>query len=905
MKLNLRYLVFFLSLLWVELNQAQNLKEESIYFLMTTRFFDGDPNNNRPTEWCSYYPNSGNNITNPNDVTWRGDFKGLVQKLDYIKDMGFTAIWITPIVQNRSPLDYHGYHAWDFTKVDPRLESPGYTFKTVIDSAHAKGLKIFLDVVLNHAGRYGIKGRAEIKYNTDPNQPWGKKSNGQTLTDNPNWTYDGLTPNPDDGKLWSRANLAKMPAPYNSNLSAYNWPSMESYVNTSDGLWYNKSGNGFAQGFDDTTNLYYRALAGDTPDLLTSGDSVRNYLFNAYKTFIDMGIDGMRLDAVKHMPKADVLYFVDRFKQINPNLMVFGEVAQKRHELHQIEQINPHWYTWRGNTGNSANSGIAVLDFFAMGTFHLFGKGESFSGVKAADRYDNLYSDPGSNVMFLDNHDFGPNNDWNRRYDGSPENLAAALNFMFTWRGLPCVYYGTEVQFMKGAYTDIHSANDINNSIDLTGRAYYGSQFANAPNHIIYKHIRKLNAMRKAIPALQKGSWRWDGTSAGNAVGFVRKFGGSECAVGLAKDGSATFNFSGLTNGIYRDAVTGNAITVSNGTLSFTVSSSSAGIYVLNGPGIIGALGEGYFQSNSNGSGGTNGGGAVSYSPVNPIPGQSLTVTYSGSLASGSQVVMHYSFDNWTVGGINDANMSKQGNSWVTTVTVPLNAKINFSAAFNNGNGTWDNNNSQDYKTSLGQPDNIAPTLVSSLPLNNAMNVSNLPQLKLNFSESIKLGTGMISIYENNTLKTSIDLSNHQGKVSVNGSALEILGQSFSSGALVYILIPSGAILDLSNNPFAGISNSQQWKFNIGSANSIDELESNSWLIYPNPAGEMVFIRNINNGTTIKSIQLFDIAGSKIKVDSYGDENVQSLNLQWLSQGIYIVEIENSEGKKIRKELVH
>ncbi|MEY4003787.1 MAG: hypothetical protein RIT07_1829, partial [Bacteroidota bacterium] len=395
----------------IKLISQKDIREESIYFLITSRFYDGDPTNNRPTEWCSWYKGVNNNIKDTQDVTWRGDFKGLVRKLDYIKDLGFTAIWITPIVQNRSPLDYHGYHAWDFTKVDPRLESPGYTFKTVIDSAHAKGIKIFLDVVLNHAGRYGIKGRAEIKYNTDPNQPWGKDKNGNKLLDNPNWQYDGITPNPLDGKIWSRSNLAKMPAPYNSNLAAYNWPGMESYVNTSDAKWYNKSGNGFAQGYDDTTNLYYRALAGDTPDFLTGGDSVRNYLFNAYKMFIDMGIDGMRLDAVKHMPKRDVLWFVDAFKKVNPNLMVFAEVAQKRHELHQIEEINPHWYTWRGKTGNSANSGIAVLDFFAMGTFHLFGKGESFAGVKAADRYDYLYADPGSNVMFLDNHDFGPNND--------------------------------------------------------------------------------------------------------------------------------------------------------------------------------------------------------------------------------------------------------------------------------------------------------------------------------------------------------------------------------------------------------------------------------------------------------------------------------------------------------------
>ena len=148
------------------LQSQTDFREETIYFLMTTRFFDGDQSNNAPTEWSSYNPDPTINpsITDPNDVTWRGDFKGLIQKLDYIKDLGFTAIWITPIVHNRSPLDYHGYHAWDFTKVDPRLESPGATFQDLINEIHARDMKIVLDIVTNHAGRFGIKDVAEIKY---------------------------------------------------------------------------------------------------------------------------------------------------------------------------------------------------------------------------------------------------------------------------------------------------------------------------------------------------------------------------------------------------------------------------------------------------------------------------------------------------------------------------------------------------------------------------------------------------------------------------------------------------------------------------------------------------------------------------------------------------------------------
>jgi hypothetical protein len=266
---------------------------------------------------------------------------------------------------------------------------------------------------------------------------------------------------------------------------------------------------------------------------------------------------------------------------------------------------------------------------------------------------------------------------------------------------------------------------------------------------------------------------------------------------------------------------------------------------------------------------------------------------------------MHYSFDNWTVGGINNINMTKQGSSWQATVTVPSSAKINFSAAFNNGNGTWDNNNSQDYKTSLAQPDLVAPTLVSSLPVNNATSVINQPILKLNFSESVKLGTGLISIYENNALKTTIDVSNNNGKVLVNGSSIEILGQTFANSAQVYLLISSTCILDLSGNSFAGFSSPQEWKFTIGSPNSLEETEKSSWLVFPNPAGELVFVRNIDETKRIKNLKIFDITGAEIRIAPYGNEDVLSLDLSGLAQGIYILEIENFEGKIFRKELLH
>ena len=133
-----------------------DFRDETIYFAMTTRFYDGDPKNNV----CGWDHQSVQ-IAN-NDPDWRGDFKGLIDKLDYIKALGFTAVWITPVVENGSGLDYHGYHAMDFSKIDHRYVGKSDTdadadvaFQTLIDEVHKRGMKIILDIVLQHTGNFG------------------------------------------------------------------------------------------------------------------------------------------------------------------------------------------------------------------------------------------------------------------------------------------------------------------------------------------------------------------------------------------------------------------------------------------------------------------------------------------------------------------------------------------------------------------------------------------------------------------------------------------------------------------------------------------------------------------------------------------------------------------------------
>ena len=105
-----------LTLAHEENTGLHDFREESIYFLLTTRFYDGDSSNNFFCRDRIKFNAAGE----AEDPHWRGDFKGLIQRLDYIRDIGFSAIWITPPIENRSGLDYHGYHSYDWTRIDPR-----------------------------------------------------------------------------------------------------------------------------------------------------------------------------------------------------------------------------------------------------------------------------------------------------------------------------------------------------------------------------------------------------------------------------------------------------------------------------------------------------------------------------------------------------------------------------------------------------------------------------------------------------------------------------------------------------------------------------------------------------------------------------------------------------------------
>ncbi|MDJ0898194.1 MAG: alpha-amylase family glycosyl hydrolase [Xenococcus sp. MO_188.B8] len=594
---------------------ATDFREETIYFLITTRFYDGDPSNNFfCRDRIKFNPTTGE----AEDPHWRGDFRGLIQQLDYIKELGFSAIWITPPIENRSGLDYHGYHGYDWTRIDPRLESPDATYQDLINEAHARGLKIIQDVVVNHSSQYGIRGQVwidhlPIKYYVPAGSEQGQTDNGpyqgnlgnyqssfREDNDNPmapEWFRERQNSDPEGIlPLIDPKTGVTIPSPgYNPNRF------FGIDANNLDPEWYHQ--DGFMAGGDwESVAIQTKHLAGDTIDLATERSNVKEYIINSICQYLDMGVDALRIDTVKHVERNNLLEYINAWKAHKPSLFVFGENLVKGTGWGDLfgddnapSFLRPWWYTRLGDDPRDPNSGsdsgFAVLDFGLFSTFRDNVSRGSYSGIGAVLNRDWVYGDATTLVTFLQNHDVGPDNDFRFRFQGEQWMAAAAYNLLWTIRGIPCLYYGEEIEFMKGAPQDIIGNDD---TLDQTGRAYFGDHLtkemvATTKSHPLYQHIQRLNLIRRNIPALQKAPMshfnEW-----GSGMSFVRDYnnGESYAVVGLAIGSDQNITVGNIRNGIYRDAVTGNSIDVSNGMISFLVRANSAGIYVLNGPGQLG-----------------------------------------------------------------------------------------------------------------------------------------------------------------------------------------------------------------------------------------------------------------------------------------------------------------------------
>jgi glycosidase len=217
---------------------------------------------------------------------------------------------------------------------------------------------------------------------------------------------------------------------------------------------------------------------------------------------------------------------------------------------------------------------------------------------------DDSVNDATYNVVYVDSHDYGPNKSSNR-YSGGTDAWAENMALMWTFRGIPTLYYGSEIEFQKGKQIDCGPTCPL----ATTGRAYYGDHLAgsvtasgfgkadSASGEVattlaqpLVKHLQRLNQIRRAIPALQSGQYSTDGIT--GSMAFKRRYtsGSTDSFALVTVTGDATY--TGIPNGTYTDAVTGDVKTVSNGTLSVAApGKGNLRVYVLNGPGKIGTDG--------------------------------------------------------------------------------------------------------------------------------------------------------------------------------------------------------------------------------------------------------------------------------------------------------------------------
>jgi glycosidase len=457
---------------------GESWQDQSIYQIITDRFFDGDQSNNNADG--NYNPRSARG-----SAVHGGDFKGIEQKLDYIKALGATAIWISPVVLNANG-EFHGYAARDFLKVDPHWGSLA-DLQHLVQAAHAKALLVIDDVVANHGG--------DLIDSSDAGYP-AFRSGGYNL------------------RYRSSKQFA---APFNTNA-------INPWLTN---LFHN---HGRIQDYRISLQAELGELSG-LDDFRTESAYVRSNMVEVYKYWIrEAGFDGFRVDTAKHVEMGfwqEWCPALHAFAAANgkPNFFMFGEVLDR-------SDAKCGFYT--GTRAGGAFAFDSVLDYplyFKLNTVFATATGKA---NLIEERYDALAGNYDALaqtrlVTFLDNHDQArflsqklANNETNR--------LLLALTFLFTSRGIPCLYYGTEQAF--------NGATDPNDREDM-----FDGEFEQGPSlgdnfnltHPVFKWVAKLNNFRRLYPALRTGTHgnRWADTNGPGLLAYARCLGKQEVFVVL------------------------------------------------------------------------------------------------------------------------------------------------------------------------------------------------------------------------------------------------------------------------------------------------------------------------------------------------------------------------------------
>ncbi len=489
--------------------------DEVIYFLLPDRFDNGDPANDRGGL-------IGDRLVTGFDPTDKGfyhggDLKGVTRRLGYIQDLGATAIWIGPVFANKpvqgppghESAGYHGYWITDFTRVDPHLGTDD-DFRALVEAAHARGLKVYMDIVVNHTAdviRYRECPTGPCPYRSRADYPYTRRGGVAGAPINRGFAGDA------EG---TAANFARLTDPRYAYTPFV--PAEEARAKApawlNDPLYYHNRGNSTFAGESSTMGDFF-----GLDDLMTEHPRVVQGMIDVYGGWIDrLGIDGFRIDTARHVDPAFWQAFVPamlahaRAKGI-PNFHIFGEVAE-----HSVDPAILAEHT-------RVDRLPAVLDFaFRQAAV------ETVAGTRGTDAWATLFdgdalyeggiATAAALPTFTGNHDDGRfaymvRRAFPRATDAEVLRRVMLANAMLlTLRGVPTLYAGDEQGFTgDGGDQDAREDMFASRVASYNDDRLLGTESTTAAAHFgegnpLFVEIARLARLRRGHPALSRGRQR-------------------------------------------------------------------------------------------------------------------------------------------------------------------------------------------------------------------------------------------------------------------------------------------------------------------------------------------------------------------------------------------------------------
>ena len=438
-------------------NCHREWREEFIYFLLVDRFHDDLTRHPVKAERSKGFGNE-----EQLKKICGGTIRGIINNLDYIEGLGCTALWLSPVFKNNLE-SYHGYAIQNYLEIDPRFGSKE-DLEELIDEAHKRDMRVFLDIVLHHSGNnWFYPGDVPYYYNNDTTFPLS----GWRSDDHP------IPIELRDPELYGRKGQIR---------------NYDSYPETREGDFQELK----AFRMDDSPEAHY----------------VQDILIQIHCYWMkEVDLDGFRVDAVKHMGEDAISSFCSHIREYaymlgKRNFFLFGELVGPEDLYNRY--IGPK--TTVSVDGQNIYYGLnSVLDF---PLYHILAdviKGNASPG-KLIERYQSLHNNALGRgefgeflVTFIDNHD-QVGQTFKRRFgkDATQEQIIAGIGFLLCSLGAPCIYYGTEQGFDGSGEDDSHVREAMFGLEDKATNTLNQSG-------VIYQGISKIAAIRKKSEVLKFG----------------------------------------------------------------------------------------------------------------------------------------------------------------------------------------------------------------------------------------------------------------------------------------------------------------------------------------------------------------------------------------------------------------